>query len=68
VVAKLEAPPNAKGELVPVEVPPPGARLLPKMGVAAGGFCEKMGALVCWDDPPKLKAGPDVGPPNETDC
>jgi hypothetical protein len=68
VVAKLEAPPNVKGELVPVEVPPPGTRLLPKMGVAEGGFCENMGALLGWDAPPKLNAGVDEGPPNETDC
>ena len=86
MVAKLEAPPNVKGEserhvlmiyssdrtlhnlLVPVEVPPPGTRLLPKMGVAEGGFCENMGALLGWDAPPKLNAGPDEGPPNETDC
>jgi len=62
VVAKLEAPPNVKGELVPVEVPPPGARLLPKMDDAAGGFCENTGGC---DDPPKLNMDPDAGPPNE---
>lgn len=44
--------------LVPVEVPPPGTRVLPNIEVVEGGFWENVEPLGC-DDPPKLKTLPN---------
>ena len=49
---------NGSDILVPVEVPPPGARVLPNIEVVEGGFWEKFRPLGC-EDPPKVKEPPN---------
>ena len=54
---------RGKCVLVPVEVPPTGARLLPNIEVVEGGCCENMGApLDGCEAPPKLKTGAPGAP------